>query len=103
MRSRPRFFTSACCATTLITRKACTAWGCWPTRPETTTGPSALVERAAALSPAVGRYHYHLGLALAAVQRYEAAEQAFARAHDLDPDWSDARANRERVRRRLER
>ena len=62
-----------------------------------------LVERAVTLSPAVGRYHYHLGLALAAVQRYEAAEQAFARAHDLDPDWSDARANRERVRRRLER
>jgi tetratricopeptide (TPR) repeat protein len=62
-----------------------------------------LVERAVTLSPAVGRYHYHLGLALAAVQRYEAAELAFARAHDLDPDWSDARANRERVRRRLER
>ena len=61
-----------------------------------------LVERAVALSPEVGRYHYHLGLALAAVQRYEAAEQAFARAQDLDPDWSDARANRERVRRLLE-
>ena len=55
-----------------------------------------------ALSPTVDRYHYHLGLALAAVQRYEAAEQAFARAHDLNPNWNDARTNRQRVRRRLE-
>jgi hypothetical protein len=62
-----------------------------------------LIGKAAALCSTVDRYQYHLGLALAAAQRYEAAEQAFARAHDLNPTWDDARTNRQRVRRRLER
>ena len=60
-----------------------------------------LIGRAAALSPTVDRYPYHLGLALAAVERYEDAEEAFSRAHDLNPAWDDARANRDRVRRQL--
>jgi tetratricopeptide (TPR) repeat protein len=61
-----------------------------------------LIEKAVALSPTVDRYPYHLGLALAALQRYEAAELAFGRACDLNPDWADARTNREQVRKQLE-
>jgi tetratricopeptide (TPR) repeat protein len=61
-----------------------------------------LIGRAAALSPAVDRYHYHLGLALAAVQRHDAAEKAFSVAYALSPGWEDARVNRERARRQME-
>ena len=61
-----------------------------------------LIGRAAALSPAVDRYHYHLGLALAAVQRHDAAGKAFSVAYALSPGWEDARVNRERARRQME-
>jgi tetratricopeptide (TPR) repeat protein len=60
-----------------------------------------LIARATALSPSVDRYLYHLGLALVATRQYAAAELAFSRAHELNPDWDDARTNRDRVRRQL--
>jgi tetratricopeptide (TPR) repeat protein len=62
-----------------------------------------LLTRAAALAPTVDRYHYHLGLALVARQRYNAAEQAFRRATSLNPRWDDAHANWQRVRRQMQR
>jgi tetratricopeptide (TPR) repeat protein len=60
-----------------------------------------LIGRAAELSPAVDRYHYHLGLALASMRRLEDAEPAFAHAQRLSPEWADARVNLEWVRRQL--
>jgi Flp pilus assembly protein TadD len=60
-----------------------------------------LIGHAAELSPAVDRYHYHLGLALASMRRLEDAEPAFARAQRLNPEWADARVNLERIRRQL--
>jgi Flp pilus assembly protein TadD len=60
-----------------------------------------LIGRAAERSPAVDRYHYHLGLALTSERRFEDAELAFATAHRLNPEWADARVNLERVRRQL--
>ena len=60
-----------------------------------------LIGRAVAFSPSVDRYLYHLGLALVATRQYDAAEQAFSRAHELNMAWDDARTNMDRVRREL--
>jgi tetratricopeptide (TPR) repeat protein len=62
----------------------------------------ALIERAVALSPDTDRYHYHLGLAHMALEHYEAASQAFYRAHCINPDWADALANLQVALRRLQ-
>ena len=52
-----------------------------------------LFERAVVLAPETDRYHYHLGLAHAALKQYETAAEAFHRACCINPACTDAHAN----------